>query len=298
MNTPPHAKLTYTIPGTEIVSGPSAMSDSTTATFQVESTEPLSSLECSLDGKPFSLCSSPVTLTGLAQGNHSFEARANNSMDNFDPTPATWEFSVDSLAPVTTIDSGPAGPTGIRRPEFRFSSTEPGVEFSCRFDYGRFAACAEANAEIPPDVLSFGPHTFSVRATDPTGNVGPAASRAFEVIDSGKLPDPLPLPQPERSAPTMKLGRVKLDRRRGTALLPVTVSAAGKVFLRRSPALRPRTRRAKGPSTLRLKIATRGRARAALGRKGRTVVFARIVYRPAGGSPVRAKKHVTLRLKR
>lgn len=296
--TPPHAKLTYTIPGTEIVSGPPPMSDSTSASFQVESTEPDSSLECSLDGEPFGLCASPVNLSGLSQGHHSFEVRANNSMDNFDPTPATWEFAVDSLAPVTRIDSGPAGPTGIRRPEFRFSSTEPEVEFSCRFDYARFAACAEPNAEIPPDVLSFGPHIFSVRATDSTGNVGPVATRAFEVIDTSKLPDPLPLPPPTRTAPTLKLGRAKAARRHGTASLPVTVSAAGKVSLRRSPLLKPRARRAGGPSTLRLKIVARGKARKALLRKGKAVVLARVVYRPAGGAPIRAKKRVTLRLKR
>lgn len=91
---------------------------------------------------------------------------------------------VDGTAPQTTIDSGPRGLSGDDSPGFGFSANEPGSSFRCRLDgpgsaSGTFASCQSPKRYAG---LADGAYTFSVEATDPTGNGDPtAASRSFTV---------------------------------------------------------------------------------------------------------------------
>ncbi len=96
--------------------------------------------------------------------------------------------------PQTTIDSGPAGPTGDSTPTFTFSSNEPGSTFECRIDAAAFAVCSGPGHSHTSPALADGAHTFEVRAIDLTADTDPtAATRAFTVdtavpdttIDSG-----------------------------------------------------------------------------------------------------------------
>src|SRR5206468_2668593 len=97
---------------------------------------------------------------------------ATDPAGNTDPTPASQTFTVDTAAPDTTIDSGPADPdpTNDNAPTFTFSATETGSTFECRVDAGSFASCSSPSAT---STLSDGSHTFSVQATDPAGNTDP-----------------------------------------------------------------------------------------------------------------------------
>lgn len=85
-------------PDTTITSGPAegSSSASTSASFAFSSTEPEASFQCSTDAAAFSACTSPVNLTSLAIGNHSFSVRVGNGLGTVDPTPATRNFSVTS----------------------------------------------------------------------------------------------------------------------------------------------------------------------------------------------------------
>lgn len=84
----------------------------------------------------------------------------------------------DAIAPDTTIDSGPSGPTGDATPTFTFSS-EAGATFECQVDLGAFDTCS---SPFTTPSLGDGPHTFAVRATDLATNVDPSpATRAFSV---------------------------------------------------------------------------------------------------------------------
>jgi hypothetical protein len=61
------------------------------------SSEPGSSLECSLDGAPFEACTSPLTEKVKAKPKakeHELLARATDAAGNVDPTPAIDEFKV------------------------------------------------------------------------------------------------------------------------------------------------------------------------------------------------------------
>ena len=80
--------------------GPTANS---TPPFTFTGTDPggtgVASLECSLDGAPFAACSSPQSYTSLDEGAHSFEVRALDQAANPDPSPASYAWTVDTVAP-------------------------------------------------------------------------------------------------------------------------------------------------------------------------------------------------------
>lgn len=86
-----------TAPDTTITGGPNGTSTSTSASFTYEGSPAfdVASFECSLDGAAFAAC--PVagkTLTGLADGPHSFAVRAVDFDANADATPASRQFTV------------------------------------------------------------------------------------------------------------------------------------------------------------------------------------------------------------
>ena len=88
-----------TPPQTTIISGPSDPSTSANATFDVISSETGSTFECSMDGAAFTACTPPASYSGLAEGTHTFAARATDAASNTDPTPASWTWTVDTVAP-------------------------------------------------------------------------------------------------------------------------------------------------------------------------------------------------------
>jgi hypothetical protein len=93
-----------TPPDTEIGSGPSGTTTSTTASFSFTSSESGSSFECKLDTGSFASCSSPKALTGLSIGTHTFSVRATDAAKNIDATPVTrtWTVAADTPPPPPT----------------------------------------------------------------------------------------------------------------------------------------------------------------------------------------------------
>ncbi len=107
-------------------------------------------------------------------------------------------YERDPVAPDTTIATGPVGPTNETTPTFTFTSTEVGSTFQCRVDAAAFAACI---SPFTTAVLSFGAHTFEVRAIDLAGNVDATpASRNFTVVFPQPTTTPQPTPNPTPSA--------------------------------------------------------------------------------------------------
>jgi Bacterial Ig-like domain len=119
-----------------------------------------------------------LAVNGLADGLHRFTAFATNGTGTNGPSSAV-AVTVDTTAPATSIDSGPADPSNAATATLGFSSDESGATYECRLDGGAFAACTS-----PASVsgLSDGSHTFDVRAVDRAGNTDPTpASRAWTV---------------------------------------------------------------------------------------------------------------------
>jgi hypothetical protein len=157
-----------TLPDTSITSFPENPSNSADASFGFISTEPGSTFECQLDGGGFSVCTSPKTYTGLADGDHTFEVRAIDADSNVDPSPASYSWTIDTVAPDTSITAYPPNPSHSVDASFSFTSTEPGSTFECQLDGGGFSTCTSPHAYTE---LDYGDHTFEVRAIDGVDNV-------------------------------------------------------------------------------------------------------------------------------
>lgn len=83
-------------------------------------------------------------------------------------------------APQTQLRSRPPGRTRDRTPTFRFGSGEAGASFECKLDRKPFRAC---RSPFTARRLSFGRHTFQVRARDASGQAdGTPAFDAFRVV--------------------------------------------------------------------------------------------------------------------
>ncbi|RKQ92267.1 Ig-like protein group 3 [Solirubrobacter pauli] len=162
-------------PNTTITGGPTGTVASTSAAFTYTSSEPGSTFQCALDGAAFGNC--PASYTGLAQGGHTFQVRAVDAAGVPDATPASRTWTVDTVAPDTTIGSGPTGAVASTTATFTFTSPESGVNFQCALDGGAFASCP-----VNYTGLAQGAHTFQVRAVDAVGNADATpASRTWTV---------------------------------------------------------------------------------------------------------------------
>jgi Hypothetical glycosyl hydrolase family 15 len=104
----PAAPPDTTPPQTAIDSGPAGVIPTDSASFGFSSSEPGSSFECRLDGAPWSLCSSPSSYSGLADGSHGFQVRARDAAGNADATPASRNFQVKRAKKQVTITPGKA----------------------------------------------------------------------------------------------------------------------------------------------------------------------------------------------
>jgi hypothetical protein len=83
-------------------------------------------------------------------------------------------------APQTILKGKPAKKTRDRTPTFRFTSSDDSATFQCKVDGGKFKAC---RSPFTTRKLSFGKHTFRVRARDSSGEVDPSpATYGFKVL--------------------------------------------------------------------------------------------------------------------
>ncbi|MDQ3265200.1 MAG: DUF11 domain-containing protein, partial [Myxococcota bacterium] len=150
-------------PNTTILTAPPAVSTTTAASFTFNATE-AGTFQCRLDAGTWASCTSPVAIT-VGQGSHTWEVRATDAAGNQDPSPASHTWSVDSIAPNTTILTAPAAVSTTTAASFTFNSTEAGT-FQCRLDSGTWASCTSPVAIT----VGQGSHTWEVRATDAAGN--------------------------------------------------------------------------------------------------------------------------------
>lgn len=169
-------------PVTAIDFGPNGATRQTGASFQFSSSKP-GTFECRLDDGDWEACESPLNLTGLADGSHTFRVRAVSSVAPVgvkDPTPASRTWTVDTVAPDVAIDSAPEGQVVSYNGDVTFHSTDPDAGFQCKVGSGLYDDCSS-----PWHVtgLSAGEVTVSVRAVDPAGNVSATpATAAWTVL--------------------------------------------------------------------------------------------------------------------
>jgi hypothetical protein len=149
--------------------------------------------ECKLEGggspAAFVPCTSPQEYSSLdgddtAAGTaHSFQVRAENA-DGTDQTPATHSWTVDTVAPTTTITNQPANPSAGTSAAFNFNANETAT-FQCSLAQGAgpdsYSGCSSGKTY---NGLPDGEHTFKVKATDQAGNTGDTDTYTWVVDNS------------------------------------------------------------------------------------------------------------------
>jgi len=201
-------------PTVTIDTAPADPSPGGNASFTFHADEPTSKFECSLAkgaaADAFSVCSSGKTYSGLADDAYTFKVRATDLADNLQPTPTAFSWQVDnSLAdttpPETTIASRPPDPSVSSTASFTYQSNEAGSTFQCAIDGAPLLTCSTAGVTYAG--LASGPHTFMVRAIDPSANVDPTpAGYSFTVV-LGTPALALPTPPPASAPETILVGK-------------------------------------------------------------------------------------------
>ena len=164
--------------------GPCAF-DTATPTFDLVPANPGDGLECRIDQDPYKPCSSTFTQE-INDGEHVLTVRGDAGTDPQSGV-ADRRFTVETdHPPETTITDGPTyswdfqNPDQYRRPAFYFTSSEQTGHLECRFDDHSFELCDQSRTEAgstgvdrPDEPLSFGAHSFEVRAVDGNGIADP-----------------------------------------------------------------------------------------------------------------------------
>jgi hypothetical protein len=178
-----------TPPEAAITTHPADPSPGKSASFRYSSSEGGSKFECRLTPveASFAACNTqPKAYSNLADGDYEFEVRAEDAAGNLQPSPTVFAWTVDNslldtTPPETSIVSKPPDPSSSPVAAFTYSSNEAGSSFQCKLDGGGFNSCPASG--ITYTGLGGGPHTFQVRAIDPSDNVDPSpAGYSFEVV--------------------------------------------------------------------------------------------------------------------
>ena len=134
--------------------------DSNTLTFSANES---ASFNCNVDGSGFSACTSPLALSGLADGQHNVDVQAVDLANNVS-TVSTVNWTIDTLASSTSLTASFSQYNVVT---FTLSASEAGSTFLCALDGAAEAACISPVTYT----VSVGVHNFLARAVDIAGNV-------------------------------------------------------------------------------------------------------------------------------
>ena len=155
--------LDTTAPTVSFQQTPANPSNSASARFAFTASD--GALTCKLDSGAFAACSSPDTLTGLADGSHTFTVHATDTAGNVGTASFTW--LIDTTPPVLVIDDAPPAEWPVNYYDVAFHSPESGVTFKCSLNGAASVACSS------PDTITttYGTSSsFIVEASDALGN--------------------------------------------------------------------------------------------------------------------------------
>lgn len=171
-------------PAPSFTAGPVSAINQSSATFAFTVTSPATA-ECRLDSAAFAACTSPVTLTGVPDGTHSFEVRSIYGGSPGASASRTWR--VDTVAPSAPVITSPADGALTTDTTPDITGTAEALSTIIVSIDGGVAGTAFTDGVggwtfTPSSTLSGAPHTVTATATDQAGNTSASsAPRAFAV---------------------------------------------------------------------------------------------------------------------
>lgn len=140
------------------------------------------SFECAIDGAGFAGCTAAsVNATDFSEGAHTLTAHARIGQGAAGD-PQTVHFTVDTIAPVTTLTSEDPTDGSLSNKKtwtLKFTVDDATAAASCVFDGVAEACTSPATHTFTDD----GPHTAFVSATDPAGNPGAPTPTVSYTLD-------------------------------------------------------------------------------------------------------------------
>jgi hypothetical protein len=153
-------------PVPSVTSTPAKNSNSKSATF-AWTTAASTTYTCSLDGSAYTTCSTPKTYTNLADRSHTFALKAALPKPA-KPSTYSYQWTVDTLAPLAPVVSPITSPTSNTNAAVSFSDSDASVAgFTCALDGATPVACMSPHTYSS---LAEGSHTVVVAAHDAAGN--------------------------------------------------------------------------------------------------------------------------------
>lgn len=192
--------LDTTSPDTTITAKPTALTNSSLATFNFTGTDNIAvtSFEGSLDGAAFTTVTGPASYTGLTDGSHTFQVRAKDAAGNVDATPATYTWTIDTTphAAPSTPDLTAGSDSGSFSTDNITNNTTPTFTGTAEANstvtlfrggitqIGSTTADASGNWSITASTLADDNYSITTKATDAFGNVSVASAALDITIDT------------------------------------------------------------------------------------------------------------------
>jgi len=137
-----------------------------------------------------------LTTANITDGTHVFKVLSEDGVGNIDPSPASFNWTLDIVPPTTSIKSAIDGnkstitngtSTNSKSVTFRFSGNDTkGVginHFECSMDNSNFTICTSP-IEFNSVTLADGNHTFRVLSVDNSTNKDPSPASLTWTVDS------------------------------------------------------------------------------------------------------------------
>lgn len=162
---------------TFIDSSPNKLDNSYAFTFDFHSNRTDATFECKVDTGVYQACTSPFSYETPSEGAHVFYVQAVDAYGKYDTTPATYTWTIDTIAPTATVTGAPATP--IKPPAADLSLTVGGsgvTHYRYVVDGGEQSTerTVATKLVVPKTVLAAdGPHIVAVIGRDAAYNWQP-----------------------------------------------------------------------------------------------------------------------------
>lgn len=166
-----------------ITGKPPGQTKQVNATFSFTKTTDITRTQCKINESLFTNCTSPVSYGALKDGINSFSVRGYNKAGNVSPT-ASFTWQIDNGKPTLSFIKTPKEADQSAQFTFEFSAIDKvtGVkQVLCKLDKEAFTNCTTLKSHDLKN-LSYGSHTFLVKAIDNVGNVSNVISKSWQRV--------------------------------------------------------------------------------------------------------------------